>query len=523
MMKNFFTIPFFHLAVLSQVQAGAPEATRLFGNDSVRRAELGSSVALSGNTALVGAPYQDNSGAVYVFVKTDGEWSEQAKLLPSNPDIFDQFGWSVDLDGDIAVIGAPEEDGDATEVDGTQNNEGNNTGAAYVYVRNGENWEQAAYLKSDSDFGQQGFGTSVAISGNSIVVGSPHTSIPGFSSPGAAFVFTEGEDGWSRTQRLAAHFPGTDDEFGHSVAIDGDSIVVGAPHEDSLADSIDGEANNDGNDSGAAYLFSKMPDGWSMTAYFKAKNTENRDDQFGHSVAISGDRILIGAPMEDSGDRFALGINDNRNNNSGAAYLFTNTDEVWNQVQFLKAPQVTSGDEFGHAVDFDGDMFIIGAPLDSRRERESGAIHVYKPGIARWFAIENLKTPAPQASAQFGYSVAISGDQILAGARLEDRPESDLNDTSGAAYVQFVDQPTPPVVIKDVRMVGRIMTIDYFDDCELPTILTSGGPTIPLSFSEDLGPVSEFLHGPSPGVRSVRIDLSGKPDRYFVRLDRVLN
>ena len=313
---------------------------------------FGLSVAVSGDTVVVGAYLEDSNatgvngnqadnsapdaGAAYVFVRAGGVWSQQAYLKASNTGASDQFGYSVAVSGDTAVVGARYEDSSATGVNGNQaDNSASASGAAYVFVRSGGVWSQQAYLKASNTGANDRFGISVAVSGDTAVVGAHYedsnaTGVNGnqadnsANNAGAAYVFVRSGGVWSQQAYLKASNTGPEDEFGWSVAVSGDTILVGAFREDSSATGVNGnQADNSALDSGAAYVFVRLGGVWSQQAYLKASNT-GTGDLFGLSVAVSGDVVVIGAPNEDSN---ATGVDgnqaDNSVSNSGAAYVFT--------------------------------------------------------------------------------------------------------------------------------------------------------------------------------------------------------
>ncbi|MBL8696059.1 MAG: FG-GAP repeat protein [Planctomycetes bacterium] len=315
---------------------------------------FGISVALSGDTLVVGANGEDSaatgvngwepdnqasrSGAAYVFTRSGSTWSQQAYLKASNTDMGDLFGSSVAVSGDTVVVGAYQEDSNATGVNGNQaNNSLWSAGAAYVFVGSGGNWSQHAYLKASNTEAGDYFGWSVAVSGDTVVVGawregSNTTGVNGNQSDnstlggGAVYVFVRAHGVWSQQAYLkASNTPnsGIGDGFGGSVAISGDRVVVGAVGEDSSATDMNGnQADNSFMDSGAAYIFVRSSGAWSQQAYVKASNT-GAEDYFGGSVAISGDTVVVGARQEDSN---ANGVNGNQTDNSafnsGTAYIF---------------------------------------------------------------------------------------------------------------------------------------------------------------------------------------------------------
>jgi hypothetical protein len=306
--------------------------------DTVVIGALGEASAATG----VNGNQADNSfrgaGAAYIFVRSGSAWSQQAYLKASNTctfETFDVFGSSVAISGDTVVVGAPDEDSAATGVNGNQADYiAQGSGAAYVFVRSGSTWTQQAYLKASNTEANDGFATSVAISGNTVVVGaigeaSAATGVNGNQSDnsafgaGAAYVFVRNGSTWSQQAYVKASNAGMYDGFGGSVAISGDTVVVGAEREDSAATGVNGnQAANSAEGAGAAYAFVRSGSTWTQQAYLKASNTQT-EDIFGRSVAISGDTVVVATPVEASA---ATGVNGNQSDNSapnaGAAYIF---------------------------------------------------------------------------------------------------------------------------------------------------------------------------------------------------------
>ena len=338
---------------------------------------FGFSVAISGDTLVIGAPGEgsDESGSVYVFTRSGASWSQQAYLKASNTEGNDQFGHSVAISGDTIVVGAVDEDSNATGVNGNQsNNSAENSGAAYVFTRSGMQWSQQAYLKASNTGTGDDFGYSVAISGDTLVVGangeaSNATGANGdqsnnsVSEAGAAYVFTRSGTQWSQQAYLKASNSSISDRprFGGSVALSGDTLAIAAQEEDSNATGINGDQNNNSAISaGAVYVFTCSGTDWSQQAYIKASNTDG-NDIFGTSVSLSGDTLVIGAPGEDSN---ATGINGDQSDNSltgGAAYVFTRSGMSWSQQAYLKASNTDNNDLFGFSVAISGDTLVVGA------------------------------------------------------------------------------------------------------------------------------------------------------------------
>ncbi|HKQ73367.1 MAG TPA: FG-GAP repeat protein [Blastocatellia bacterium] len=287
---------------------------------------LGVSVAISGDTAVVAAYLEssaatgvngdqsDNSmsesGAVYVFVRNGGNWSQQAYLKASNTSAVDHFGFSVCVSGDTAVVTAPLEDSNATGVNGNQDdNSAKDAGAAYIFVRNGGNWSQQAYLKASNTGAGEQFSYSVAISDDKVVAGTPLKSDnPGFNS-GAAYVFARSGGNWSQQAYLKASNADARDDFGRSVAISGDTVVAGTPGEDSNATGVNGDQNdNSASTAGAAYIFApdNTPPAISAAAVTRSEGAGSSNSIIANvsdpdqaldtlSVTVSGDGAAFGS------------------------------------------------------------------------------------------------------------------------------------------------------------------------------------------------------------------------------------
>jgi 3-methyladenine DNA glycosylase Mpg len=340
---------------------------------------FGDSVAIDGDTIIVGASDDFGTGTAYVFVRSGTNWQQQAALKASNP-APDQFGAAVAIYGDTIVVGAPEESSNATGVNGNQNNDlAFNSGAAYVFVRNGTNWTQQAYLKASNTGASDFFGASVSVSGETIVIGafaedSNAAGVNGNQSnnsalfAGAAYVFVRSGTNWSQQAYLKASNPGAEDRFGCAVSVSGDTIVVGAQLEGSNAVGVNGDqSNNSAPNSGAAYVFVRGGTTWTQQAYLKASNTQGgaglfNGDRFGWSAAIAQDTIVIGAWNEDSNATGVDGVQSNNSaTNSGAAYVFTRTGTNWSQRAYLKASNTGVEDLFGSSVALSDHTIVVGA------------------------------------------------------------------------------------------------------------------------------------------------------------------
>jgi hypothetical protein len=257
--------------------------------------EFGYSVALSGDTALVGAPNHDvgasgNQGAAYVFVRSGTTWAFQQKLTVGEAG--DLFGFSVALSGDTALIGAPHH---TVGINHAQ-------GLAYVYVRTDASWAFQRQLMADDGLADDMFGLSVALSGDTALVGAPLVDVGGNANQGAAYVSARADTTWSTPQRLPAVAGAAGgDQFGWSVALSGETALVGAPYDDIGATA----------DQGSVYEFGRSGTTWSQQGWQTVPGVGG-GDQFGYAVALSGATSVAGARADDFG----------ANNDQGSAYVF---------------------------------------------------------------------------------------------------------------------------------------------------------------------------------------------------------
>lgn len=446
--------------------------------------QFGYPVAVSGDTVVVGAVLEDSnatgvngnqadnsapsSGAAYVFVRNGGVWSQQAYLKASNTQASDYFGFSAAVSGDTVIIGATGEDSNAVGVSGNQSdNSASNAGAVYVFTRSGTTWNQQAYLKASNTGAQDHFGISVAVSGDLVVVGAywedssamgvnGNQANNGTQDSGAAYIFVRTGGVWSQQAYLKASNTGAGDFFGQSVAVSDDTVVVGANFEASNATGVNGnQANNSALTSGAAYVFVRNSGVWNQQAYLKASNT-GVGDRFGSWVSVSGDTLVVGAYLEDSG---ATGVNGNQGDNSaedsGAAYVFVRSGGVWGQQAYLKASNTEAFDEFGVSVGVSVDTVVVGARFENsyatgvngdqsnNSAGASGAAYVFVCSGGVWSQQAYLKASNTGVGDFFGNSVGVSADTIVVGADLEnsnaigvngDQADNSAMD-SGAAYV----------------------------------------------------------------------------------------
>lgn len=317
---------------------------------------FGGSLALSGDTLAVGAPYREiyayipgspqftwvNAGSVYVYtLLVEGEWILQDTLIASDFYYSDEYGYSVAVDNETIVVGSPNKD-----------STGSNSGAVYIYKKDvNNNWIQDGY-KVPTELGMH-FGLSVALSGSNLAVG----------DEAGVYIYSIDELNPS-TQFIYPLNASVSDYFGDSLSVSGDTLVIGAPGDDSDATGINGdEINNNTTNAGAVYIYVKDVDGqWKQQAYIKPSNTK-QGMSFGHSVSLDGDLLAIGAFLEDSQ---STGVNSDQMNinakDSGAVYLYKrDATGVWTQLEYIKASNTDAGDQFGWSVGLSGGLLAIGA------------------------------------------------------------------------------------------------------------------------------------------------------------------
>jgi len=460
---------------------------------------FGQSVSVTGNTAVVGTPNAAvggnyGQGAAYVFYRNQGganAWGQVAKLTAADGAAADTFGYSASISGDTIVVGAP-----------TADVGGNNwQGAAYVFYRNqgGANaWGQAAKLAANDGAAQDDFGDSVAVSGDTVVVGAWVADVGGNADQGAAYVFYRnqgGPDAWGQVVKLTAAYGAAEDYFGDSVAVSGDTAVAGVPYAD-----VGGNA-----DQGAAYIFYRNQDGadaWGQVAKLTAAGTAG--DFFGGSVSVSGDTVVAGAPYADvsAGDVH------------GAAYVFYRDHggaDAWGQVAKLSADDGAYQDEFGISVSVNGDTAVVGAELaDVGYNSDQGAAYAFYRnlgGADAWGQAVKLTAADGGDDDRFGDSVSVSGDIVVVGAFWADVGG---NDAQGAAYV-FSLQPAPPVAADDayctaedapldVPAVLGVLANDTDPNGDLLTAILDSGPS---HGTLDLHADGSFAYTPTIGFTEV--------------------
>jgi hypothetical protein len=389
------------LAIRPAYAASLSEA-KLTASDWSAGAQLGWSVGSDGDAVIAGAPGDSsggaNAGAAYLFQYAGaGRWFQQTKLVASDRTAGDFFGQAVALSGSFAVVGAPLDD-----------DRGSSSGSVYVFRNTGGGWVQEAKLTaSDGAAGDQ-FGSAVALSGDLLVVGAAYDS-DAEANTGAAYVFRRTGGAWLQEAKLTASDRQGGDFFGWSVATDGTAVAIGAPLDDYATFS----------NAGSAYVYNRVGATWVEQSRVVAAGTR-ASDQFGRSLAISGDWLFVGAPL-----------NDASGSNAGAAYSFRRAGGSWFEQAQLQPSDGAANDWFGGAVASDGTRVVVGAPYGFNNGASTGTAYVFEQQSGVWSQSDRLRALDGAAAQRYGASVSVSSGGIVIGAY----GDSVRAANAGAAYV----------------------------------------------------------------------------------------
>jgi hypothetical protein len=359
-----------HATVASPARAPRSLA-ELIATDPWPGDDFGWSVAVSGSTAVVGAPYADSitgvlyTGAAYVFTKVGSTWTEQAELNASDAAVSDGFGSSVAISGTTVVVGAPGHDVD---------------GAAYVFTESAGVWTQRAELTAPDVIGEGTvkFGYSVLTSGSAVMVGAT-----GAHATGAVYVYSDSSGTWTEQAELTAPDAAYGDLFGWSLALSRSTLVVGAVRHDV---------------SGAVYVFTDSSGSWIEKAELTPSDGAGIE-YFGDKVATDGTHIVVGMP--------------GHANDQGAVYVFTGSATTWIQRAELTASDGGPNDCFGWAVGLSGTTILVGA---EQTNNDSGAAYVFSAKGAKWRQRAELKPSDGGIGDEFGYSASLSGTTAIVGS-----------------------------------------------------------------------------------------------------------
>ncbi len=367
------------------------EQQRLMPSDGAAGDTFGYAVAVSGDTAVIGAAQKrvganTQQGQAYVYVRAGTTWTEQQKLIASDGAASDRFGIAVAISGDTIIVGAAQKQIAAKMMQGQ----------AYVYARAGTTWTEQQKLVASDGAAQDGFGVAVAISGNTAVVGASQKTVAAKMKQGQAYVYARTGTTWTEQQILIAANGAAADLFGAAVAISGDTTIVSAPDK-----TVGGNASQ-----GQAYVYVRTGTVWTEQQKLIAADGA-APDRFGNSITISGDTVVIGALNKKVGN----------NLNQGQVYVYVRTGTVWTEQQKIIASDGLNNDNFGVAVAISGDLVIVGANAKSvNGQATQGQAYVYVRTGTTWAEQQKLTASDGVVLDQFGISVAISGETAIVSA-----------------------------------------------------------------------------------------------------------
>lgn len=352
---------------------------------------FGYSISVSGNYAVVGAPYDNiaanvNQGSAYIFYFNGTSWTQQAKLTASNGAANDNFGFSVSISGDYVIIGAPYDDVGAFT----------DEGSAYIFTRSGTTWSQQANITGGSAVGGDNFGFSVSIDGSYCTVGAPGDDVGSNADQGTAYYFHRVFSVWSQEDYKTLPGGAAGDQFGFSVGVSGVNSVVGSPYDDS----------NGRTDNGSSHFFQRSGSAWSHIQLFEGNNT---NDLLGYSVSMSDTNVVVSHPHTNVA-----------NGTFGAdAYFYNGTNWVGHansMLHLILGQQALSGTEgYGFAVAAGGSNFVVTAPFSDTLGLGSGMAYLYQTDNTDNFFVRYITDPLGGASQEMGRSAAASATWCFIG------------------------------------------------------------------------------------------------------------
>jgi len=409
------------------------EEAKLTASDGSVNDRFGQGAAIDGDTLVIGAGGDsvngnNNQGSAYVYVRSGTSWTQQAYLTASDGVADDQFGVSVSISGDTIVVGAF-----ADEIGGRIRQ-----GSAYVFIRNEGTWSQQAKLTASDGAENDFFGKAVSLSADTAVVGSTRHTVGGNDIQGATYVFVRNGSTWGQQAELTASDGAAGDNFGNSISVAGDTLVVGA-----FQDGVGGNSTQ-----GSAYVFARVEGTWSQQAKLTASDGA-ATDFFGFAVALSGNTVVVGARSHDVGSNF----------DQGAAYVFLRAGSTWSQQAKLTAVDGATQDLFGSGVAIRNNTIIVGAALDSFDVNRSGSGYVFSRAGSAWSQRAKFAASDGGAFDRFGMAIGFSGDTVVVGAWQHD-PGGNL--AQGGAWVFRVIEP-PPLPVVFVPGVAGSVLIDRND------------------------------------------------------------
>ena len=392
------------------------------------------SVDIIGDSLILGGfilAHNKKDSIAIIFTWDGKKWNRTAELHPgdrdpANPGAGD-FAWSVSISrvgqrgsADYALVGAPQDDA-----------AGAKSGSAYIFARSGKNWKQQAKLVAGETAAGDAFGYAVSIDGTAAAIGAPKDDDSGKNS-GAAYVFVRDANGWKQQAILAPGDLGGSAAFGDAVIIVEDTLIVGAP----------GHTHGGIRFAGAVYVFVREGEAWLQKAILTADDAA-ASDRFGNALAMSGNTLIVGAPLRDT----------QAGKDAGAAYIFLRNGDLWKQGAKLTARSTRKNDHFGTSVATTGKIAIIGANVHEENALASGAAYSFVNVDGVWEEREKVVPEDAGLNTRFGTWVAMSGNTVVVSAGAA--PHNVAARSTGTAvyvYSSIEDFGTPPFAVRPFRL-----------------------------------------------------------------------
>ena len=461
---------------------------------------FGQGIAIDYPNILIGAHRDDtqhgvNAGSAHLF-KDNGGW-EFSQSFFQDITTLDNSGTSVSVDGDSLVVGSSDDDTAS----------GVNSGSAYFFHRTDEAWTLANKVTSFLSNSNQHFGTAVSLSGNTAAISAPKATASGNTEAGMVHVFNRSGSNWSEHSTLIASDSAPLDQFGNALALDGDSLLIGAYFADAT----------NRVDAGAAYVFSRSGNSWSFQQKLES-NGPVASSRFGSSVDIHGETAVVSAPLSADGN--------------GRAFVFTRSGTTWTPQQTLMADDGLPADFFGYTVTLDDNTIVVGAPLvDTLAGIDAGSAYVFTRSTSTWTQQQKIQQNNGVAGERLGSALDLQEGTLLIGAPYFDRISDGLDQVgrvfaytgSGNSWVQETEITAPGG--NDFAQFGFAISLSGNNAAiagvgfDLPQANQSGQVHMYRIFlSQILLDVTEFIENPAFGAFISNINLGGATNGYVFTL-----
>ncbi len=426
-MKNFLCLLALLVWSVSCMQAQSwNEIIKTVASDRATEDNYGYSVAIDGEHAVIGARTKDvmdngtlrqQTGAVYFLHYENGSWNEiQAEIIPESMSNEQYFGFSVSISGNYALVSAP--------------GKSSRRGSVYVYRYENGIWIYSHVITAfDAELSDE-FGYSVSMSGDYAIIGSRYEDhdetgsiLTKVSNAGSAYIYHLTDTTWALMQKIVASDRESSDNFGFSVSISGDYAIVGAYGEDH---DLNGSSKKSA--AGSAYIYHNDNGTWSEVTKIVASDRASYDN-FGYNVCIDGNYAIVGARNADA--------------SAGSAYVFYNNNGSWSETQNLEPEDLEGGDLFSFAISIDGNYAVISAYRD---DTDAGSLYTYRNMAGTWVQNSKVVSSDITDNDNFGFSVAMSGDQIIAGAIYENHDAAGGNEINHAGSAYFFKADYSPIL-----------------------------------------------------------------------------